>query len=457
MPKLKNEKGITLIALVITVAVLSIISIPVVINTKNVSQFEEYTKFKDDIDNLRESIGIAYFDKDIRTIGPKYEGSLQFLNETQNGLSIKNENDNNVYYAINIDRINENLVVDMNRLNNGNGNKNIGNIATVYSGTDDVYIINEASRTIYYVKGVLYNGERYYRLYEEYSETSSGVTPGEIVGNFNKIYTDIYGAKAKIPVGYKVSTKPEEQVISKGLVILDNNGNEFVWVPVQEFKDENGQDIEVEFDRYKYGNQINNGINNESNSFTFKNNASDSYYFYEKEDNFEQLSVLENKGFYIGRYETGSQNARTAGSAQTAAIIKKNISVYNYVTLEEAINLSQSFISNNKYLKSKLCSSYAWDTALKFIEKTGNVSYLTTVSAGTSLANTGTSTPINNIYDLAGNIYEWTTEKSSLSTATCTARGGLYNKTDLAITRLARASAKSGDIGYRITLFLSVD
>ena len=130
MPKLKNEKGITLIALVITVAVLSIISIPVVINTKNVSQFEEYTKFKDDIDNLRESIGIAYFDKDIRTIGPKYEGSLQFLNETQNGLSIKNENDNNVYYAINIDRINENLVVDMNRLNNGNGNKNIGNIET---------------------------------------------------------------------------------------------------------------------------------------------------------------------------------------------------------------------------------------------------------------------------------------------------------------------------------------
>ena len=59
MQNKKSEKGITLIALVITVVVLSAISIPVVVNVTGVTQFNKYTLFKDDIDNLRENISIA--------------------------------------------------------------------------------------------------------------------------------------------------------------------------------------------------------------------------------------------------------------------------------------------------------------------------------------------------------------------------------------------------------------
>ena len=182
MQNKKSEKGITLIALAITVMVLSAISIPVIVNIPNISQFNKYTKFKNDIDILREGISIAYFDKDIKTIGPRYEGSLNFLSGSQNGQTIKNVNDNANYYVININIVNEHLKVNMNKLNYGEGNKNTGTDS--YSGTTDVYIINEASRTIYYVKGIQYNGEKYYRLSEEFSNVGKAIINKKIITKF---------------------------------------------------------------------------------------------------------------------------------------------------------------------------------------------------------------------------------------------------------------------------------
>ncbi len=170
MQKLKNENGITLIVLVIIVIVLSLISIPVVINTTNVTQFNKYSRFKEDMDNLREAVSVAFFDKDIKDIGPKYTGSVEFLNGTQNDQDIKNPNDNTNYYVINVNKVNLNLTVNMTDLNNGSGNYGLSGDETTYTGTDDVYIINEQSRTIYYVKGVQYNGYTYYRLSEKLSE-----------------------------------------------------------------------------------------------------------------------------------------------------------------------------------------------------------------------------------------------------------------------------------------------
>ena len=37
--------------------------------------------------------------------------------------------------------------------------------------------------------------------------------------------------QAVIPAGFKVSTEDGENTISGGLVIIDADGNEFVWVP----------------------------------------------------------------------------------------------------------------------------------------------------------------------------------------------------------------------------------
>lgn len=170
MQKLKKENGITLIVLVIIIIVLSLITIPVIINTTNVIQFNEYSRFKEDIDNLRESVSVAFFDRDISGIGPKYNGSTDFLNGKQKGKNVKNPNDNENYYVINVNVVNFYLAVNMTGLNYGVENTTLSGDEVTYSGTNDVYIINEQSRTIYYVKGVQYNGNTYYRLSEELSE-----------------------------------------------------------------------------------------------------------------------------------------------------------------------------------------------------------------------------------------------------------------------------------------------
>ena len=51
-------------------------------------------------------------------------------------------------------------------------------------------------------------------------------TEGEDGITYN--YTDAEGRHAMVPVGFKVSTKSSEQYIKDGLVIQDNDGNEFV-------------------------------------------------------------------------------------------------------------------------------------------------------------------------------------------------------------------------------------
>ncbi len=151
MKNIKREKGITMIALVMTIAILSLITVPIVINLSKVTEFNDYAKFKEDIDNLRENISTAFYDEDISSIGPEYKGSLAFLEKSQSGMKVKNDNDSGAYYAINIDAINQRLIADIKPLNYGEENSDLG-IGSVYSGTDDVYIINAVSRTIYYVK-----------------------------------------------------------------------------------------------------------------------------------------------------------------------------------------------------------------------------------------------------------------------------------------------------------------
>ena len=170
MQKLKKEKGITLIILIITILVMALISVPIFVNSSNVTQFEHYTEFKEDLDNLKEAVGTAYYNKEITDIGPEYKGSTTFLSEKQNGIEVKNPNDNGKYYVINVNKLNQNLTVDMNYLNFGLGNIIVEDGAKEYTDTNDVYIINEQSRTIYYASGVKYNGEIYYRLSETYTK-----------------------------------------------------------------------------------------------------------------------------------------------------------------------------------------------------------------------------------------------------------------------------------------------
>ena len=154
------------------------------------------------------------------------------------------------------------------------------------------------------------------------------------------------------------------------------------------------------------------------------------------------------------------------------------------MTRTEAISLAENFGKNLQYnAKTKLVSSYAWDTTLEFIKsKTkkdyGNSSaeenYTDTSFSYKDLINnedqtknsgdendtlvpTGSTTPVCNIYDMGGNLYEWTTESYSSIFVPRIRRGSSYGGTYAkcpASYRDCTANTTDAYQGFRITLFL---
>ncbi len=220
-----------------------------------------------------------------------------------------------------------------------------------------------------------------------------------------------------------------------GYVIQDNTtGSEFVWIPVGGTI--NGTTINLERTFYDENLMTDEWAQNVTGSpditleqflqQAFGVNTKADYWklFSENEDNLAEFktSVEENGGFYIGRYEASYQNGKavtkesTDISRNSSSATLTNGMLWNYISQTDAITESEKMYEGNPEIKSKLVNSYAWDTALKFIEVVEGKNVDTDSSEwgnyNSNLANTGaTSKAVAcNIYDLAGNIWEWTTE-----------------------------------------------
>lgn len=181
----------------------------------------------------------------------------------------------------------------------------------------------------------------------------------------NQLYTDKNEDTATIPAGFAVSQVEGENTIDDGLVVIDSQGNEFVYIPVT--------GMDYDYNRYIFSKQSSGGLDNNTNSQKIiQGNGSPDYYT-EALSSEEALSVQTYGGYYIARYESGilEETARTVedkGSINNNLVIQANKNIYNFVTIDEAITLSNNLYADNNKIISKLCSSYAWDTALKFIE-----------------------------------------------------------------------------------------
>lgn len=67
-------------------------------------------------------------------------------------------------------------------------------------------------------------------------------------------------------------------------------------------------------------------------------------------------------------------------------------------------------------INSDLVNSYAWDTAIVYIQNMGNINFANSISNSTIIANTGTlDNDVCNIFDMNGNMYEWSTENTQSS------------------------------------------
>ena len=223
-------------------------------------------------------------------------------------------------------------------------------------------------------------------------------------------------------------------------------------------------------------------------------------------------SVYENGGFYVGRYEAGIDT--TAGTNRTSntdknsngkytmpsttPVSRADAYPYTWVTRTQAQNLASNVNSGTK--TSSLMFGVQWDLVLAFMHNKGNIADSTLTSNSTTMGNykvnlwtiknanakystnsgsTFTACPnpfkkesyssillttgadssfsVQNIYDIAGNVWEWTLEKTSNTNNPCADRGGFFIGTGSDYPAAGRyddsADVSSKVIGFRVSLF----
>ena len=196
-----------------------------------------------------------------------------------------------------------------------------------------------------------------------------------------------------------------------------------------------------------------------------------------------------------------------------APVTKADAYPYTYVTRTQAQNLVSNVNSGTK--TSSLMFGVQWDLVLAFMHNKGNIADSTLISNSTTIGNysdstfqlsqtgkyatmsdgrlsstwnpsttsttnfvdssrnkiaqssygdgvlvtTGTSekNKVMNIYDVAGNVWEWTLEKTSDTDYPCAARGGQFNFTGslypAAFRNDHRTDHSDNDFGFRVALF----
>ena len=321
-----------------------------------------------------------------------------------------------------------------------------------------------------------------------------------------------------IPKGFTVSGISTEQSVDGGLVIYDipegrtvnwtnpdsvkTQYNQFVWIPVEVNKTTEPKDTETSIASFKRSVWQDNArvANNAQSSTSFPSSSySWSNYTepYSKDSSdydgtgtgktgisaqITELtqSIYKYGGFYIGRYEAGSETERTNSSGVTTLGIKQDMYPYIYVKWGDSMsNIGTTgavYLSNSLYtgktgygVKSMLCTGAAWDSMLDFVKDSnhsvtdsttwgnyknsetfeitrgsyavlntsrytlgsfnnvesnyskmkGKSILLTTGATGATERNSS-----KNIYDVAGNCYEWTTEAYNANYRVI--RGGNY-------------------------------
>lgn len=566
--KLKQEKGITIVALVITVIILLIVTNMLIYNAKDSVHIKALTNLYNDIELLREKVSEYYNEYG------KIPAEIKYNNTNQLSSVLSTNNDIGDFYVIDLEAM-QGIT-----LNYGKDYEKIKNDTDNSDNYTDVYIINENSHNIFYVQGISITKDNtttvYYTDYTQPDETTidlrciDGIlipdgyyyigtytdnsgnesivissnkdevidTTSETqyiwqkqISNLEKVpdsillspeqdeeeflksvnqykgyfknknktteidviylqvkenkwseeytknekYTDKNGDVAYIPAGFRVSLAEGTNEVKNGLVITDaidevgtSTGNEFVWIPVNNFE---------EFIREDLGTtQI------EQKNFIATEPTIDKYYeplsngkiIDEKETkNMQEVqniyaSVKLYKGFYIGRYETGIEvdTPRTSTSGITQEpVIKKNKYIYNYITWGNSLeDETEGAVekARNMYKNSTLCYGVQWDAIMRWISKDTTTNYILENSTekgnydiNGNLIKSGINETykVKNIYDIAGNVAEWTMETYGLEEKVT--RGGKSGGTDSITYREANSlDTNSGLIGFRVALYI---
>ena len=265
----------------------------------------------------------------------------------------------------------------------------------------------------------------------------------------NTVTQDSLGNPITIPAGFEV-VNPTDNV-TDGIIIKDKThtataGSEFVWIPVGTIKtDNNGGTKTIKLSRYTFDETTGAPTDQGDAAIT-----SESYNYQELASSgkgntvAKDIEVFKAKanashGYYLARYEARDKDTTTGRTDSTSdtnqVVCTPDNYVYNYVTQIQAADLSRKMYTDSNF-ESDLVNSYAWDTAIVFLQEFDNradktKAYSKQDSLNSSLASTGTNNSttkdtICNIYDMASNCLEYSTETTSSSIYPCVTRGGNY-------------------------------
>ena len=280
-----------------------------------------------------------------------------------------------------------------------------------------------------------------------------------------------------IPARFKLASDSATKV-EDGIVIEDLDGNQFVWIPAKT-EDKGGATIKLSaegtatiiYQRIDWGMQT----------------GSYSDYLEELPDD-EEASINKYGGYYIGRYEAGDKEStvekimRNENSSETNTItIKKGQVAYNWITYKNAKLLAEGMNEKQGYATTftKLISSYAWDTAINFIQ-VKNDNYGTAPEVGNYrdiefsyedlngdvqtkiywtnplLVPTGQTSEVSKICDMGGNLYEYTSERNLSNEFPYVVRGGHYGCASYEVPTVNRSNSlnKLDYYGFRVTMYI---
>ena len=329
-----------------------------------------------------------------------------------------------------------------------------------------------------------------------------------------------------IPAGFALSQVEGEDTIANGLVIIDSNLNEFVWIEVPkdisvyssaglsitDFTTSEYEKIENDLFEYTIDYKTNNdgsGMTTFSDSYYSADSIdlTDTQYIIQKHNMLK--SIYQNGGFWVGRYEAGTNNNRISHTDITdiTPLSQANLYPITYVTRAEANKLASKIMQSSNNYTSSIMFGIQYDLILKYFENHGtsieelirdstnwgnyyNSSF--TINRGSYaqygnlelwynysenlencavnriklpseikdygiLLTTGSSekNKKNNIYDFAGNVWEWTLETRNSDAYPCY-RGGGYNDNgnSSVFYRIPHYfDGNNHNIGFRVTIY----